>query len=83
MQSKEKQVWFPAKEYGWGWGLPCVWQGCVALAIWLTLICVEAVLLIPSGHFGLWIASVVVLVIAIFVLCFVKGERPRWRWGKD
>ncbi len=24
--------WFPAKRYGWGWGLPVAWQG------WLVLI---------------------------------------------
>jgi len=28
----EKRVWFPAKRYGWGWGLPCAWQGWLVLA---------------------------------------------------
>jgi hypothetical protein len=23
----DKTYWFPAKRYGWGWGLPTVWQG--------------------------------------------------------
>ena len=25
------RYWFPAKRYGWGWGLPAVWQGWVVL----------------------------------------------------
>jgi hypothetical protein len=26
-----KKYWFPAKRYGWGWGLPSCWQGWVVL----------------------------------------------------
>ena len=29
------QYWFPAKRYGWGWGLPQTWQGWVAFVVWL------------------------------------------------
>ena len=42
-----------------------------------------ALLLLPGKHFGLWIASVIVLAVAMIIICLVKGERPRWRWGKD
>jgi hypothetical protein len=30
-------IWFPAKRYGWGWGLPVAWQGWVVLLAWLAL----------------------------------------------
>jgi hypothetical protein len=30
-----------------------------------------------TSFFG-WLA---VLVAGLFVVCFVTGERPRWRWG--
>ena len=23
----ERKYWFPAKRYGWGWGMPNTWQG--------------------------------------------------------
>jgi hypothetical protein len=26
------RYWFPAKRYGWGWGLPVTWQGWAVLA---------------------------------------------------
>ena len=29
----DKGYWFPAKRYGWGWGLPVRWQGWVVMAV--------------------------------------------------
>ena len=83
MKTKEKQIWFPAKKYGWGWGLPCAWQGWVAIAVFVVLLGTAGVVLLPGKHFGLWIAAIIGLVAALILVCLVKGERPRWRWGKD
>jgi hypothetical protein len=80
MSKKEKQIWFPAKRYGWGWGLPCAWQGWVVIVVWVGLLIGAAVLTLPR-HMGLWIASLVVLNGGLMAICFVKGETPRWRWG--
>lgn len=79
-EKEKKQIWFPAKRYGWGWGLPCAWQGWVVLVIWLGLLGGAAFLTLPR-HIGLWIASLVVLVAALVTIGFIKGESPRWRWG--
>ena len=27
--------WFPARKYGWGWGLPSTWQGWFVLDIYI------------------------------------------------
>jgi hypothetical protein len=81
MQTNEKKVWFPAKRYGWGWGLPSVWQGWVVLAVWLLLLLAGAAFLAPI-HVGLFVAYTVVLGIALLLICLLKGEEPRWRWGK-
>jgi hypothetical protein len=78
--NEKKQIWFPAKRYGWGWGLPCAWQGWVVFAVWWGSLTGAAFLTLPR-HFGLWIASVVVLAAALVTICFLKGEKPRWRWG--
>jgi hypothetical protein len=80
MDTNEKPVWFPAKRYGWGWGAPCTWQGWVVFAVWLGSVCGTAVLLM-SRHFALWMVSLAVLTATLFVVCLIKGETPRWRWG--
>ena len=36
--SNNKQYWFRAKRYGWGWGLPIAWQGWVVLSVWFVAI---------------------------------------------
>jgi len=80
-ESTEKRVWFPAKRYGWGWGFPCVWQGWVAFGVWILLMVAAAVFLIPKGLLSFEIA-VCVLAFLLIAVCWWKGERPRWRWGK-
>ena len=80
----DRKIWFPAKKYGWGWGLPCAWQGWVVLGLFVILNgALPLFLLIQKKHLGLYIASTAVLIAALLVTCFVKGEKPRWRWGKD
>ena len=35
---KNKSIyWFPAKKYGWGWGIPCSWQGWIVAAFFALL----------------------------------------------
>ena len=81
MQPTGKNVWFPAKKYGWGWGLPNGWQGWLVFAAYLVLLCAGALLL--SNQPGLFSAYAAVLSIVLIVVCYLKGEKPRWRWGKD
>jgi hypothetical protein len=83
MNTNEKQIWFPAKKYGWGWGPPCAWQGWLVMALFVILLSVSGALLLPGGHVGLFIASAAVLSVAIFITCLAKGETPRWRWGEN
>jgi len=125
----DKEIWFPAKRYGWGWGLPCAWQGWVVDGIFLILLALLGLLApylftgnqIPSGsnwkehewvgfhywiqHVGnrtniamhaacfpsfnplvgvaVWIVLFSLLVGSLVAVCWWKGEKPRWRWGKD
>ena len=81
MQPNEKQKWFPAKKYGWGWGLPNCWQGWLVLAAYLVLLCAGAFLMLKE--MGLLLGYTAVLSIVLIVICYLKGEKPRWRWGKD
>lgn len=80
MDTNKKAIWFPAKRYGWGWSWPCAWQGWIVLIVWLGLLYGTAFLLMPK-HLALGIASTFVLGAALIVVCLIKGETPRWRWG--
>ena len=75
------EYWFPAKSYGWGWGVPSTWQGWVVLGAFAALLFGASVLFPPHSAplaFGL---SVFVLGAALVSICYAKGEPPRWRWG--
>lgn len=77
----EKRIWFPAKRYGWGWGLPCAWQGWLVMFLWLALLCGGAFFLATRVTF--FVAYAIILSLALLAVCLVKGEKPCWRWGKD
>ena len=74
--------WFRAKRYGWGWGWPSSWQGWVVLAAFIALLGTGAILLPPAGNLGAFLGYVALLSALLIVICWLKGEPPRWRWGK-
>jgi hypothetical protein len=76
-----KTYWFPAKRYGWGWGLPNVWQGWVVMAIFAFLAFVGAVFLLPGHGQSVFVAYTVLLCALLVAVCWAKGEPPGWRWG--
>ncbi len=77
----EKKIWFPAKRYGWGWGLPVCWQGWVVMIVWVLLLVAAQLLLLRHP---VWFAVCIVgLAAGLIGICLWKGEKPRWRWGKD
>jgi uncharacterized membrane protein YhaH (DUF805 family) len=77
--STDQRYWFRAKRYGWGWGLPCSWQGWVVLLVWLAAF-LAGVRFLPRwlpAH----LAFMVVMVVLLLMVCYCKGEPPAWRWG--
>lgn len=76
------QYWFPAKRYGWGWGLPITWQGWAILIAFLVLLLAGIVIVPPRRSPGGFIAYAVVLSVLLTGVCWWKGEPPRWRWGE-
>jgi hypothetical protein len=61
-----------------------MWQGWVVMVGYIALICAGAVVW-GGDDAGLWywIGYVVGLTVALIVVCALKGENPRWRWGGD
>jgi uncharacterized membrane protein YhaH (DUF805 family) len=79
--SKDGQYWFPAKRYGWGWGPPIRWQGWAVLFIWFMVMAVAGIRLM-QGHIAAFLSLALLMVVLLLFICYVKGEPPRWRWGK-
>jgi hypothetical protein len=74
--------WFPAKRYGWGWGPPVTWQGWVVLMAWFAVFFTGLFTLRSRGLFFPWVlAWSLGMSLALMSVCYLKGERPRWRWG--
>jgi hypothetical protein len=79
----DAKYWFPAKRYGWGWGLPITWQGWLVFAAFFAMVAAGAFLFPPREMLTAYLAYIAVLSIALSGVCWLKGEPPRWRWGED
>ncbi|HEU4624688.1 MAG TPA: hypothetical protein VFS52_08015 [Steroidobacteraceae bacterium] len=77
----DRKYWFPAKRYGWGWGLPCTWQGWVVLTTYLALVFAGIPLIQVTKGDITYFAYLIALTALLIVVCRLKGEPPRWRWG--
>jgi hypothetical protein len=77
-EQSPRRYWFPAKRYGWGWGLPSTWEGWVVLGLYLA----PLILLVPVDRHPTWFwAGLCLLIAGLIAICWWKGEPPRWRWG--
>lgn len=80
---QDQNYWFPAKRYGWGWGIPVTWQGWAVMVLFFILLIAVAVTVPPQLAPAKFIAYVVILSLALTGVCWWKGEPPRWRWGGE
>lgn len=73
--------WFRVKQYGYGAGLPCSWEGWLASAALLAAIITINALASDQG----WAIPAVLIVVAAFcVIAWRKSDAPwKWRWGQD
>jgi len=85
--ANSSKIWFRRKIYGWGW-CPCTWQGWLFLLAWVGLFVRLFILTDKASHsisdflIGM-IVPVAMLFIILFLVCYGKGEKPRWSWGRD
>ena len=75
--------WFPAKRYGWGWGLPVTWQGWLVLAAFVALVVGGVFVFPPRKELAAYLIYVAALSLVLVGVCWFTGEPPRWRWGED
>ncbi len=83
MNNPKKEMWFRAKEYGWGW-YPSTWEGWVLTLGYIAIAIVGASLTTanPTTPFARIFFPFLVLFTAVFIfICYARGEKPEWRWG--
>lgn len=81
-----KKPWFVTKKYGWGWA-PATWQGWAVLALFVVLTVAYATWVDGAARSEpestwLFLPVAFVLTVVLIVVCYLTGEKPRWRWGK-
>jgi drug/metabolite transporter (DMT)-like permease len=79
----DNKFWFPAKRYGWGWGLPVTWQDWLVLAGFVGLVVAGTFIFPPNATPVFYFVYIAALVLLLFGVCWFKGEPARWRWGND
>jgi len=80
---EKKEIWFPAKRYGWGWGLPNCRQGWLAMATWMLLVITGSLVILCTLPFIFVYIYLFIMIVVFFALCWIKGDQPRWRWGEE
>jgi uncharacterized membrane protein YhaH (DUF805 family) len=80
--ANEREFWFPAKRYGWGWGPPVKWQGWAVLLLFVAAVLVVAVRFPPNRDPLAFAGLIFVALLTLMAICWLKGEPPRWRWGE-
>ncbi|ULU25923.1 hypothetical protein [Dyella terrae] len=77
----EQKYWFPAKRYGWGWGFPTTWQGLLVLGAYIALLAGGGAWLKADHSHGWFVLYAAALTAVLLLVCWLKGEPARWRWG--
>jgi hypothetical protein len=79
---EQNRYWFAARSFGWGWGLALTWQGWVTYGLYAaTMVCLR-LLIPPAANRRAYLVGVAAATFALVLVCWLKGEPPRWRWGR-
>ena len=80
----EQKLWFKRKYFGWGWR-PVTWQGWGVLVLYIAQLFFVVILVDHYGDPAVapWtiLLGIVPATALMLIICFIKGERPRWSWG--
>ena len=79
----DARPWFKAKRIGWGWGPALTWQGWVAYAVYFLLVVAGSLRFPPARAVSMFLVVTRLPTVAIVALCWLKGEKPRWRGGQE
>ena len=71
--SHRSPYWFKAKRSGYGWGLPCSWQGWAFFVPWL-LVCVLTVRELAVRRHAVYTIALALETVLLVLVCYLKGE---------
>lgn len=75
-QNKNKKYWFPAKKFGWGWGLPRTWKGWITFIVFLSGVFTTIRIFPIEKNPVTFMCTITVLSIIFILICWFKGEPP-------
>jgi hypothetical protein len=83
------RLWFRARSYGWGW-TPMTLEGWLVIFAFLVAVGIITGLYIYRMQHGashgtamlVFLLAIGILTGLLIAVCWVTGERPRWRWGE-
>lgn len=85
LKDNPERHWFRAKLYGWGW-VPATWEGWVTVLAYCALVALFSFTIdndsSPREVFFTFILPVALLTTTLIRICYKKGERPEWKWGR-
>lgn len=81
-----QKLWFKRKWFGWGW-YPASWQGWLVTVAYAAIVIALAISIdgretTREAVFVFWL-PLVLLTTTLIRICYAKGEKPRWQWGKE
>jgi hypothetical protein len=76
---KNSKIWFVRKTYGYGW-TPATWEGWLVVFLWLIIF----IPLTPMVQYNFILSMIGIFFDTglLLYVCYKKGEKPRWQWGK-
>ncbi len=84
IKNNPNHYWFKRKLYGLGW-TPATWQGWLVILAFVIFVVFQTVLLNFTGQTAtdtvLFLANVALGIIALLLVCKIKGEKLKWQWG--
>jgi hypothetical protein len=85
LKDNPKGYWFKRKLYGWGW-VPVKWQGWLVVGVYVLALVLFSLTIDESSSalevFFTFILPILLLTVVLIRICYKKGEKPRWSWGK-
>ncbi len=83
----ENKIWFKRKSYGWGW-TPSTREGWLVLLIYFVYLfffwnLIQYFLINTIIDLIIWSLVVLISTGTFVFICYKKGEKPKWQWGKD
>ncbi len=86
-KTQTKKLWFKRKKYGWGW-IPVSWEGWMTLSFYLILVLslLRSVDIAQGSTKDIlinFLPRIIILTAILIVICYKKGETPKWTWGEE